>query len=90
MSETCCCGASIHIDSTTPYAVLDEWREQHARCRRLMRLSPEESERLLREGDEFLAATPCGWCRGEGAIRDVAGKLGEDCPRCNGASTLSR
>lgn len=30
----------------------------------------------------------CGWCRGEGALQDSDGKLGEDCPRCNGASVL--
>ena len=30
--------------------------------------------------------TRCGWCYGEGALRDADGKLGEDCPRCHGAS----
>jgi hypothetical protein len=30
----------------------------------------------------------CGWCRGEGAIRDAEGKLGADCPRCDGRSRL--
>jgi hypothetical protein len=30
----------------------------------------------------------CGWCQGEGAERDVDGKLGADCPRCKGRGAL--
>jgi DnaJ-class molecular chaperone len=33
---------------------------------------------------------PCGWCCGEGALRDEEGKLGEDCPRCDGTTRLTR
>lgn len=32
--------------------------------------------------------TPCGWCGGQGALPDEGGKLGRDCPRCEGRTTL--
>lgn len=42
------------------------------------------TSRLSRGSD----GQPCGWCAGEGAIRDEEGKLGADCPRCKGGSIL--
>lgn len=40
-------------------------------------------ERSVEAGEQA-----CGWCLGEGAITDPTGKLGADCPRCNGSAYL--